>query len=62
MKFPDAIGAKDTPFDIMVLNICSLSTDDLIASNLINNRTFNEFNIRFDHFNSATRARLPSGF
>lgn len=60
VKFPDAIGAKDTPFDIMVLNICSLSTDDLIASNLINNRTFNEFNIRFDHFNSATSYSGPA--
>lgn len=58
--FPDAINAKDTPFDIVILNICSLSTDDLIAANLINNRTFNEFNIRFDHFNSATSYSGPA--
>ena len=51
-QFPDSIKPKDTPFDIVILNICSLSTDDLIASNLINNRTFSQFNIRFDHFNS----------
>lgn len=59
-KFPESIGPKDTPFDIVILNICSLSTDDLIASNLIGNRTFNQFNIRFDHFNSATSYSGPA--
>ena len=59
-RFPDAINPKDTPFDIVILNICSLSTDDLIAANLINNRTFNQFNIRFDHFNSATSYSGPA--
>ncbi len=59
-KFPDSIQPKDTPFDIVILNICSLSTDDLIAANLINNRTFNQFNIRFDHFNSATSYSGPA--
>lgn len=59
-KFPDSIKPKDTPFDIVILNICSLSTDDLIAANLINNRTFSQFNIRFDHFNSATSYSGPA--
>lgn len=59
-QFPDSIKPKDTPFDIVILNICSLSTDDLIASNLINNRTFSQFNIRFDHFNSATSYSGPA--
>lgn len=59
-KLPESINPKDTPFDIVILNICSLSTDDLIASNLINNRTFNQFNIRFDHFNSATSYSGPA--
>lgn len=59
-QFPDSIKPKDTPFDIVILNICSLSTDDLIAANLINNRTFSQFNIRFDHFNSATSYSGPA--
>lgn len=59
-KLPDSINPKDTPFDIVILNICSLSTDDLIAANLINNRTFGQFNIRFDHFNSATSYSGPA--
>ena len=47
-------------FDIAVVNICSLSNDDLEASNLSNHRVFSRFNIRFDKFNSATSYSGPA--
>lgn len=59
-QFPAGMGAKDTPFDIILLNICSLSNDDLEASNLQNHRVFSRFNIRFDKFNSATSYSGPA--
>ena len=59
-QFPTGISAKDTPFDIIILNICSLSNDDLEAANLQNHRVFSRFNIRFDKFNSATSYSGPA--
>lgn len=59
-QLPTGISAKDTPFDIILLNICSLSNDDLEASNLQNHRVFSRFNIRFDQFNSATSYSGPA--
>lgn len=58
--FPTGISAKDTPFDIVLLNICSLSNDDLEASNLARHKVFNRFDIRFDRFNSATSYSGPA--
>ena len=60
VRFPSGISAKDTPFDIIILNICSLSNDDLEAANLQNHRVFSRFNIRFDKFNSATSYSGPA--
>ena len=59
-QLPAGIGAKDTPFDIILLNICSLSNDDLEASNLQDHRVFSRFNIKFDKFNSATSYSGPA--
>lgn len=47
-------------FDIAVVNICSLSNDDLEASNLQDHRVFSRFNIKFDKFNSATSYSGPA--
>ena len=57
---PTGLNAKDTPFDIVIMNVCSLSNDDLEASDLNNHRIFSRFNIRFDHFNSATSYSGPA--
>lgn len=57
---PQGIPEKDTPFDIVLLNVCSLSNDDLLASDLQNHPVLNQFNIRFDHFNSATSYSGPA--
>ena len=57
---PTGLNAKDTPFDIVIMNVCSLSNDDLEASDLNNHPIFSRFNIRFDHFNSATSYSGPA--
>lgn len=59
-EFPQGLSANDTPFEIILMNICSLSNDDLIASDLMNHPVLSEFNIRFDHFNSATSYSGPA--
>ena len=59
-QLPTGISARDTPFDIIILNICSLSNDDLEAANLQNHKVFSRFNIRFDKFNSATSYSGPA--
>lgn len=57
---PQGLSEKDTPFDILLLSICSLSNDDLVASQLDTHPVFNRFNIRFDEFNSATGYSGPA--
>lgn len=57
---PQGLSEKDTPFDILLLSICSLSNDDLAASQLDTHPVFNRFNIRFDEFNSATGYSGPA--
>ena len=59
-EFPQGLSANDTPFEIILMNICSLSNDDLLASDLMNHPVFSEFNILFDHFNSATSYSGPA--
>ncbi len=66
-RFPNGLSEKDTPFDILLLSICSVSNDDLAVSQLDQHPLFKEFNIRFDSFNAATAysgpalLRLPNG-
>ena len=57
---PAGLSAKDTPFDIVLLNICSLSNDDLEAAELSDHGVFSRFNLVFDHFNSATSYSGPA--
>lgn len=59
-EFPQGLSANDTPFEIILMNICSLSNDDLLASDLRNHPVLSEFNILFDHFNSATSYSGPA--
>lgn len=59
-EFPQGLSANDTPFEIILMNICSLSNDDLIAADLMNHPVMSQFNIRFDHFNSATSYSGPA--
>lgn len=59
-ELPAGIPEKDTPFDVLLLNICSLSNDDLAAAKLDHHPTLDRFNIRFDRFNSATSYSGPA--
>ena len=59
-RFPNGLSDKDTPFDILLLSICSVSNDDLAVSQLDQHPLFKEFNIRFDSFNAATAYSGPA--
>ncbi len=59
-ELPAGLAEKDTPFDILLLNICSLSNDDLAASGLDTHPVLGSFNIRFDRFNAATSYSGPA--
>lgn len=60
VRFPNGLSEKDTPFDILLLSICSVSNDDLAVSQLDQHPLFKEFNIRFDSFNAATAYSGPA--
>lgn len=59
-RFPNGLSEKDTPFDILLLSICSVSNDDLAVSQLDQHPLFKEFNIRFDSFNAVTAYSGPA--
>ncbi len=59
-RFPNGLSEKDTPFDNLLLSICSVSNDDLAVSQLDQHPLFKEFNIRFDSFNAATAYSGPA--
>ena len=51
---------KPPPFDLLVINICSLAWDDLDTVGLRNNTLFSQMNVIFDNFNSATAYSGPA--
>jgi cellulose synthase operon protein YhjU len=52
---------QSAPFDILLLNICSLSWSDLDAVNLRDHPLFSKMDVVFDNFNSATSYSGPAG-
>ncbi len=50
----------DTPFDVVLLNVCSLATDDLEATGLASHPVLGRFDIRLDRYNSATSYSGPA--
>ena len=48
-------------FDIVLLNVCSLGWDDLKRVNLAKHALFNQFDLLFDNFSSATSYSGPAG-
>ena len=56
----DAPKAGDTPFDILVLQICSLSWDDLDFVKERGHPLLGQFDLVFDNFNSATSYSGPA--
>lgn len=56
--FPEQIGVE--PFDVLILNICSLANADLQAIGLDEKQLFSNFDVLFSDFNSATSYSGPA--
>ena len=59
-EFPSERPADAAPFDLVILNICSLSDDDLEVSKLDAHPVLSRFDIRFANFSSATAYSGPA--
>ncbi|MEW5290479.1 cellulose biosynthesis protein BcsG [Erwinia papayae] len=59
--FPDALPADATPFDILVINICSLAWSDLDDAQLRNHPLWKHFDVVLNNYNSATGYSGPAG-
>ena len=57
---PAALNASDTPFDIVLLNICSLASSDLQEVGLEHHPLFSGNALTFTDFNSATSYSGPA--
>lgn len=60
-EFPKALDTDAIPFDLLVINICSLSWADLEATNLDTHPVWQRLDIVFKEFNSATSYSGPAG-
>ncbi len=49
--FPDQLPADAQPFDLLVINICSLSWSDIEAAGLMDHPLWKHFDIVFKNFN-----------
>lgn len=58
--FPTALPADAQPFDLLVINICSLAWSDIEAAKLENHPLWAKMDIMFDNFNSATAYSGPA--
>lgn len=58
--FPDQLPADAQPFDLLVINICSLSRSDIEAAGLMDHPLWKHFDIVFKNFNSATSYSGPA--
>jgi cellulose synthase operon protein YhjU len=56
--FPEQLPAN--PFDVLILNVCSLSTADLNAIDVAPRDLFSNFDVLFSDFNSATSYSGPA--
>lgn len=58
--FPAQLPADAQPFDILVINICSLAWADMQAVGQDSSPFWSRFDIKFDSFNSATAYSGPA--
>jgi cellulose synthase operon protein YhjU len=56
----DGNTQADAPFDLLFLSICSVAWDDIKLVGLQNHPIFDDFDIMFDNFNSATSYSGPA--
>ena len=59
VEFKPATSAVQ-PFDLLLINICSMAWDDLDAVGLRDNTLFQQMDMIFDNFNSATSYSGPA--
>ena len=60
-QFPANLPADSQPFDILVINICSLSWSDMDVAQLRNHPLWKHFDIVLNNYNSATGYSGPAG-
>ncbi|EDV1660515.1 TPA: cellulose biosynthesis protein BcsG [Salmonella enterica] len=58
--FPAQLPPDAQPFDLLVINICSLSWSDVEAAGLMSHPLWSHFDILFKHFNSGTSYSGPA--
>lgn len=58
--FPSVLPEDAQPFELLVINICSLSWDDIETSGLMQHALLQHFDIVFKNFNSATSYSGPA--
>ncbi|WP_145484552.1 cellulose biosynthesis protein BcsG [Yersinia aldovae] len=58
--FPASLPADSQPFDLLIINICSLSWSDIDAIQLDKHPLWSKFDILFKNFNSATAYSGPA--
>lgn len=58
--FPAQLPADAQPFDLLFINICSLSWADVEAAGLASHPLWSHFDIEFKNFNSATAYSGPA--
>lgn len=59
-KFPAQLPADSQPFDILIIQICSLAWSDLYAAALDKHPLMGHFDILFTHFNTAASYSGPA--
>ncbi len=60
VSMPDKLNDGFEPFDIVVLNVCSLANDDLDAASMTSHPVFRSFDAKFDNFSGATSYSTPA--
>ncbi|AMH17520.1 cellulose biosynthesis protein BcsG [Hafnia paralvei] len=59
-QFPTALPANAQPFDLLIINICSLAWSDVDSVGLQDHPLWKHFDILFKNFNSATAYSGPA--
>lgn len=59
-SFPKSLSSDAQPFDILIINICSLSTDDAEVVGLQQHPLWGNFDVLFSHFNTVASYSGPS--
>lgn len=58
--FPTQLSTNAQPFDILIINICSLSTADAAAVGLQEHPIWGNFDVLFSHFNTVSSYSGPA--